>query len=88
MKREEIKKRERTYCVEGALNDFSYENDTHTPGISIQYFPKDVAVRSKWTRFDHRHGGDFTLQSRRPHAPSRLRRRLLRTHTTGQIWGT
>ena len=30
--------------MEGALNDFSYENDTHTPGISIKHFPKDVAV--------------------------------------------
>ena len=28
----------------GALNDVNYKNDTHTPNISIQYFPKDVAV--------------------------------------------
>ena len=28
----------------GALNDVSYKNDTHTTNISIQYFPKDVAV--------------------------------------------
>ena len=40
----EIKKRGQTYCVAGALNDVSYKNDTHTPNISIQYFPKDVAV--------------------------------------------
>ena len=88
MKKGEIRKRRRTDCVAGALNDVSYKNDKHTLGISIQYFPKDVAVWPKWTRFDHRYGGDFTLQSRRPHAPSRLRRRLLRTRTTGQSWGT
>ena len=40
----EIKKRGQTYCVAGALNDVSYKNDTHTTNISIQYFPKDVAV--------------------------------------------
>ena len=42
------------YCAAGAPNDVSYNNNTHTVGISIQYFPKDVAVRPKWTRFDLR----------------------------------
>ena len=37
---------------------------------------------AKWTRFDRRHRGDFTLQYRRPYAPYRLR-----THTTRQIRG-
>ena len=45
-------------------NDVSYKNNTHKPGISIYYFPKDVAVWLKWTRFDLRHRGDFTLQCR------------------------
>ena len=66
MKKGEIRKRRRTDCVAGALNDVSYKNDKHIPGISIQYFPKDVALWPKWTRFDRRHGGDFILQSRRP----------------------
>ena len=28
----------------GTSNDVSYKNNTHKPGISIYYFPKDVAV--------------------------------------------
>ena len=63
----------------------SYKNNTHTMGTSIHYFPKDVPVWPKWTRFDRCHRRDFTLQSRRPFAPSRLRRRLLRTHTASLI---
>ena len=35
---------------------------------------------ANWTRFNRRHRGDFTLQCRRPYAPYRLRRQLLRTH--------
>ena len=53
----------RTYCVAKVPNDASYKNNTHTPGISIHYFPKDVAVWPKWTRFDRRRRGDFALQS-------------------------
>ena len=30
--------------MDGAPNDVSYKNDRPTPGISIYYFPKDVAV--------------------------------------------
>ena len=52
--------------------DFRYKNDTYTPVISTHYYPKDVAVWPKWTLFDRRHRGDFTFQSRRPYAPSRL----------------
>ena len=84
----EIKKRGRTYCAAGALSDVSFKNDALTKGISIHFFPKDVAVWPKWTRFDRRHRGDFTLQSRRPYALSWLRRRLSQTHTIGQIRGT
>ena len=39
----------------GAPNDVGYKNNTHLSGISIYYFPKDVAVCLKWTRFDRRH---------------------------------
>ena len=77
----EIKKRGRTYCVAGALNDVSYMNDTHTPGVSMHHLQKDVAVWPKWTRLDRCHRGHFALQSRRPYAKSRLRRQLSRTHT-------
>ena len=83
----EIWKKGRTYCEAGAPNDVSYRNNTHIPGISIHYFPKDVAVWQKWTRFDRRHRGDFTLRCRRPYVPYRLRRRLLQTHFTSQIKG-
>ena len=50
-----------------APNNVSYKNNTHTPGISIHYFPKDVAV---WPngRVSIVDRGDFTLQRRRPHA--------------------
>ena len=58
----EIKKKGRTYCVAGAPNDVSFKNNTYISGIFIQSFPKDVAVKPKWTRFDHRHRGYFTLQ--------------------------
>ena len=84
----EIKKRGRTYCAAGALSDVSFKKDALTPGISIHFFPKDVAVWPKWTRFDRRHSGDFTLQSRRPYALSWLQRRLSQTDTIGQIRGT
>ena len=87
MERGEIQRKGRTYCVAGAPNDVSYKNNTHIPSISIHYFPKDVAVWPKWTRFDRCHRGDFTLQSHWPYAPYRLRRRLLLTHTTRQIRG-
>ena len=30
----------------------AYKNNTHIPGISTHYFPKDVAIQRKWTRFD------------------------------------
>ena len=76
----------RTYCVAGGPND-SFKNITHIPGISIYFFPKDVAVWPKWTRFDRPHRGDFTLQRRRPYAPYRLRRRLLQTHISVVISG-
>ena len=65
----------------GASNDVSHKNNTHTLGFSIHYFPKDIAVQPKWTRFDGQYRGDFTLQSRRPYAPSRLRKRLLQRVT-------
>ena len=56
----EIMKRRRTRCVAEALNDVSYKNNTHRPGISIYFFLKDEAVWPKCTRFDRRHRGDFT----------------------------
>ena len=83
-----IEKKGRTYCVTGEPNDVSYKNNTDIPDISIHYFPKDVALCPKWTCFDRRHRGDFTLQCRRLYAFYRLRRRLLRTHITSQIRGT
>ena len=83
-----IEKKGRTYCVTGEPNDVSYKNNTDIPDISVHYFPKDVALCPKWTRFDRRHRGDFTLQCRRLYAFYRLRRRLLRTHITSQIRGT
>ena len=56
----------RSGSVAGAPNDASSKNNTHIPGISLHYFPKDVAVWPKWTRFDRRHHqGDFTPQCRR-----------------------
>ena len=61
VKKGEIKKRGRTYCVAGAPNDVMHNYNTHTPGISIHYFQRDVAVWPKQTRFDRRHRGDFTL---------------------------
>ena len=63
-----IEKKGRTYCVTGEPNDVSYKNNTDIPDISIHYFPKDVALCPKWTRFDRRHRGDFTLQCRRLYA--------------------
>ena len=42
------------YCAAGAPNDVCYKNNTYVAGISIHYFPKDVAVWPKWTRFDLR----------------------------------
>ena len=71
----------------GAPNDISYTSNTHILDISIHFFPKNVAVWSKWSRFDRRHRRDFTPQCRWPYAPYLLRRRLLRTHTTSQIRG-
>ena len=56
----EIMKRGRTHCVAEALNDVSYKNNTHRPGIYIYFFLKDEAVWPKYTRFDRRHRGDFT----------------------------
>ena len=49
------------YCVAGAPNDVSYKNNTHESDISIYYFPNDVAVWLKWTRFDRRHRDFFIL---------------------------
>ena len=69
----------------GAPNDVSYKNNTHIADIYIHFFPKDVALWPKWTRFDRRHRGDFSLQCRRPYALYRLRRRLLRTHITSLV---
>ena len=40
----EISKVGRTYCVTRQPNDVSYKNKKQIPGISIHYFPKDVAV--------------------------------------------
>ena len=40
----EIEKKGRRYCVAGAPNDVCYKSNTHIPGISIHYFPKDVAA--------------------------------------------
>ena len=86
-KEESTEKKGWTYCVAGASNYVRYKNKTHISGIFIYCFPKNVAVWPKWTRFDHRHRGDLTLQCRLPYAPYRLRRRLLRTHTNSQIRG-
>ena len=86
-KEESTEKKGWTYCVAGASNYVRYKNKTHISGIFIYCFPKNVAVWPKWTRFDHRHWGDLTLQCRLPYAPYRLRRRLLRTHTNSQIRG-
>ena len=57
----EIYKKGRTYYVAEAPNDVSFKNSTHTLGVSIHSFPKDVAVWPKWTRFDCLHRGDSTL---------------------------
>ena len=57
----EIQKKGRTYNVAGAPNDVSYKNNTNESDISLYYFPKDVAVWLKWTRFDRRHRGDFFI---------------------------
>ena len=54
-------------------------------GHFYSFLPKDVAVWPKWTRFDRRNRGNFTLQRRRPYTQCLLRRRLLRTYTTSQI---
>ena len=48
----------------GAPDDVGYKNNTHIPGISEHYFPKDVAEWPKWTRLDRRYRGNFTLQYR------------------------
>ena len=85
VKEGEIKEKGQTYCVPGAQNDVMYSNNTKTTGVSIHYFPKDVVVWPKWTRFDREHRGNFTFQSRRPFPPSRVWR--LRTHITGQTGG-
>ena len=87
VERGEIQGKERTYCVAGAPNDVSYKKNTHIPSIFIYYFLMDVAVWPIWMRFDRCHREDFTLQCHRPSVPYRLRRRLLRTHTTSQIRG-
>ena len=69
---------ERTNVLHGRSTiDVSYKNNAHIPGNFLHYFPKDVAVWPKWTRFDRRHREDFTLQCLRPLAPYRLRRHLL-----------
>ena len=69
VKKGKISKKGLSYCVAGTPNDVSYKNNTHIPGISIYYFPNDVAVWPKWTRFNRRHRGDFTLRCRRSCAP-------------------
>ena len=46
-------------CLTGTPNDISYKNNTHIPGISVPYVPKDVVVRPKWTSLDRRHQGNF-----------------------------
>ena len=43
----------------GEPNNVCYKNDIHTSGSSILYFPKDVVVWPKWTRFDRRRRRDF-----------------------------
>ena len=45
--------------MRGAPNDVCYKNDIHTSGSSIHYFPEDVVVWPKWTRFDRRRQRDF-----------------------------
>ena len=40
----ESKRKGRRYCMAGAPNDVCYKSNTHMPGISIHYFPKDVAA--------------------------------------------
>ena len=87
VEKREIKKKGRTCYVAGASNDVSYKNNTHIPGISIHYLPKNVTVWQKWTRLDRRHRGDFILQCRWPYAPHRLRRRLSQTYSSSQIRG-
>ena len=78
-----IEKKGWMYCVTGEPNDVSYKNNTLIPGISVHYFPKDVAICPKWTRFDRR----YDLRYRRLHPAYRLWRRLLPTHITNQIRG-
>ena len=55
----EIQKKERKYYEAGTPNDVSYKGNAHITGIAIHYFPKDLAVWTKWTRFDRRHRGDL-----------------------------
>ena len=40
----EIYKKGQTYCLAGAPNDVSYKSNKYRLGISIHYFPKNVAV--------------------------------------------
>ncbi len=43
----------------GGPNKVSCKNSSYTSGISMHYFPKDEAVRKKWTDFVRRHRKDF-----------------------------
>ena len=47
------------YCVAGGPNKVSCKSNSYTDGISTHYFPKNEAVRRKWTRFVQRHRKDF-----------------------------
>ena len=53
------KKRGGRYCVAGAPNKRSCNNNSYTVGISMHQFPTDPVVRNKWVKFVQRHCADF-----------------------------
>ena len=49
----------KNYCAAGSPNKVNCSNKTGTPGISMQYFPKEESLRQKWTRFVRINRRDF-----------------------------
>ena len=47
-------------------NDVSYKNNKHIQRISIKKNFKGCSCMAKWTRFDPRRKGQFTLKCRQP----------------------
>jgi len=47
------------YCVAGAPGSLCCKNNSYTEGITMQQFPKDPVLRSKWVKFVQRHRCDF-----------------------------